>query len=81
VLLEGIQPNKQIQLNLFSSYDRKKKKQDNLLMKTIDMINKRWGRDCVKLAAQGIKQTWNMKRSRLSKRYTTNWNELLEIWI
>jgi DNA polymerase V len=81
VLLEGIQPNNQIQLKLFHSFNRAKKQQINVLMKTIDLINKRWGRDSLKLAAEGTKQAWKMQRARLSQRYTTNWNELLEICV
>ena len=81
VLLEGIQPNNQIQLNLFHLFDSAKKQQTNVLMKTIDAINKKWGRDSIKLATEGINQPWKMKRSRLSQRYTTNWNELLEICV
>jgi DNA polymerase V len=50
-------------------------------MKTIDLINKKWGRDSLKLAAEGTKQAWKMQRARLSQRYTTNWNELLEICV
>jgi DNA polymerase V len=79
VLLEGIQPNNQIQLNLFHPFDHAKKQQTNVLMKTIDVINKKWGRDSLKLAAEGTKQAWKMRRTRLSQRYTTSWNELLEI--
>ncbi|MDR4507388.1 MAG: Y-family DNA polymerase [Candidatus Brocadiaceae bacterium] len=81
VLLEGIQPDTHIQLNLFHVFDRAKKKQANILMKTIDGINKKWGRDSIRLATEGIKQPWKMKRTRLSQRYTTNWNELLEICV
>jgi DNA polymerase V len=81
VLLEGIQPNNQIQLTLFHSFNRAKKQQINVLMKTIDLINKRWGRDSLKLATEGTKQAWKMQRARLSQRYTTNWNELLEICV
>lgn len=81
VLLEGIQPDNQIQLKLFHSFNRAKKQQINVLMKTIDLINKRWGRDSLKLAAEGTKQAWKMQRARLSQRYTTNWNELLEICV
>ena len=81
VLLEGIQPNNQIQLNLFHPFDYTKKRQINMLMKTIDAINKKWGKDSLKLATEGTKQAWKMRRTRLSQRYTTSWNELLEICV
>lgn len=79
VLLEGIEPDSQMQLKLFHSFNCAKKEQTNVLMKTIDNINKKWGRDTLRLATEGIRKPWKMKRTRLSKRYTTNWNELLEI--
>lgn len=81
VLLEGIQPDSQIQLNLFYPFDHAGKQQAKVLMNTIDMINKKWGRDSLKLAAAGTEQAWKMRRTRLSQRYTTNWNELLEICV
>lgn len=51
------------------------------LMKTLDAINKSAGRDIVKLASQDIKKTWKMRQERLSKRYTTRFDEILEIKI
>ncbi|GAX62892.1 nucleotidyltransferase/DNA polymeras [Candidatus Scalindua japonica] len=81
VLLEGIHPDSQIQLNLFHSVNCVKKEQTKMLMKTIDKINKKWGRDSLKLATEGTKHSWKMRRTRLSRRYTTNWNELLEVCV
>ena len=31
------------------------------------------------LAGEGVKREWNMKREFLSRRFTTNWNELPEV--
>jgi DNA polymerase V len=79
VLLEGIQPNNQIKLNLFRIFNHERKQRENILMKAVDKVNKRWGRGSLKLAAEGTKQVWKMRRAKLSPRYTSNWNELLEI--
>lgn len=57
------------------------------LMQTIDTINQKMGRATIKLASEGvqkhkgtqIKQTWRMKQEMMSPRYTTNWDELLEV--
>ncbi len=81
VLLEGIQPNNQIQLNLFRIFNQERKQRENILMKAVDTVNKRWGKGTLKLAAEGIKQVWKMRRTKLSPRYTSNWDELLEISI
>ena len=49
------------------------------LMKIIDCLNTKIGNTKVKLATQNLKLTWNMNQNHLSPRYTTNFNEILEI--
>lgn len=46
---------------------------------TLDGINRRFGRDTVFTAAQGMTQPWAMQRQRLSRRFTTSWEELLPV--
>jgi DNA polymerase V len=77
VMLGNIVPETPIQLNAFIE-NRDHSKRINL-MKTMDKVNRVWGRDMLKLASSGIKQDWAMKRQFISQRYTTNWNELLTI--
>ncbi|MCX7679305.1 MAG: Y-family DNA polymerase [Spirochaetes bacterium] len=43
---------------------------------TIDEINKRFGRQTIFYAAEGIEQPWQMQRKFLSPRYTTCWKEI-----
>ena len=45
----------------------------------MDEINRRYGRDTLFLAGEGVKREWSMKREFLSRRFTTNWNELPEV--
>ena len=45
-------------------------------MQALDGINARWGRDTLRLAAEGTAQTWQMKRTYLSPHYTTDWKGL-----
>ena len=49
------------------------------LYKAVDAINARFGKSTVSSAAAGIpgKSAWRMKRSKLSPRATTRWDELL----
>jgi DNA polymerase V len=47
-----------------------------LLMDVIDRANARWGRGTLKLAAEGVRKPWQMKRERVSPSYTTRWDEL-----
>ena len=79
VLLEGIQPDSPIQLHLFSALDYAGRKREEVLMETVDRINRKWGRGSLRLAAEGIRQRWKMRRSMLSPAYTSDWDELLEI--
>ncbi|NJB68832.1 DNA polymerase V [Desulfobaculum xiamenense] len=46
------------------------------LMKALDGINSKWGRDTVQYAASGVAREWDMRQARLSRRFTTNWDEL-----
>ena len=74
IMLTGIINEKQVQKNLFQTefYDEKQK---NLMLK-IDDINKKMGRETVLYAASGIKRKWKMRRQKLSKAFTTSWDEL-----
>jgi DNA polymerase V len=75
VIVSGIHQKSIKQLNLFENENPKHEK----LMQVIDKINLNLGTHKVKLASQNIDKTWLMKQEKLSKRYTTNWNELLTV--
>ena len=50
------------------------------LYKAIDVLNARYGHGKVFSASEGIgEKSWKMKRSKLSKRATTRWDELLTV--
>lgn len=49
------------------------------LMKTVDYLNSKIGDRKVKLGAQNLGLTWNMNQNHLSRKYTTKFNEILEI--
>ena len=46
------------------------------LMAVMDGINTRWGRGTVRYLAEGLTQPWQMRRGRMTPRYTTSWEEL-----
>jgi DNA polymerase V len=73
VFLTEIMPEDHAQLNLFSSPSSGKQ---DILMKTIDRINMRWGNNTVIYAAEGIQKGWRMRQLRLSPRFTTQWEEI-----
>jgi DNA polymerase V len=49
------------------------------LMQAMDKLNHKIGDKKVKLATQNLNLTWNMNQNHLSPRYTTNFNDILEI--
>lgn len=67
---EGIQPD------FFDSLQREKRM---ALMKAVDKLNNRMGRDTVKSLASGISRPWATERALLSGRYTTCWKELASV--
>ena len=76
VTLSGIIPRCQVQLSIFDSGDRKR---SDKLMRTLDNINGRMGRDILKLSSSGINNKWKIGKERLSPCYTTRWSEILEV--
>ena len=64
----------EVQQNMFDSTDRKKQA---TIMKVLDTLNNRHGRDCVRIATQGFNKQWHLRQERLSRRYTTRFEELI----
>jgi DNA polymerase V len=48
-------------------------------MQVIDRINQSFGQQKIKLAAQDLKRVWKMKQEKLSPRYTTRLDEVIEV--
>jgi len=65
------------QMDLFSPVE---KSEASPLYKAIDSLNRRYGKGKVFSAAEGVgEKAWRMKRSKLSKRSTTCWDELMTV--
>jgi len=78
VMLSGLEPERGRWLNLLA-LPPAHRPHDGPLMRAVDDVNTRWGRDTVSFAASGIKQKWRMKREMRSPRYTTVWEEILTV--
>ncbi|PVX52300.1 DNA polymerase V [Balneicella halophila] len=74
VIVSDLVPENEVQQNLFFYEDKK----ERLLMTTMDNLNEKFGKNKVKTAFSN-KDTWGLKKEYISQRYTTNWNELLEV--
>lgn len=75
VIVTGLVPEDNFQLDLFTVKDPKHKP----LMTAIDKINKKFKADKIKLANQDLKRTWKMRQERLSPKYTTNINDIINV--
>ncbi len=62
--------------DLFASASAETRERRERLMAVMDGINARWGRGTLRNLAEGFIQPWQMKRQRMSPRYTTCWEEL-----
>jgi DNA polymerase V len=76
VVLLDLHPAVAVQEGLFDKADNPRRA---ALMRTIDRLNLRFGRDTVSFAAAGCRRPWKMSRGFLSPCYTTAWDELLRV--
>lgn len=75
VVVMGITPQQEKQLNFFVKENPKHEK----IMSVMDKINLSIGKKKIKLAVQDLGRTWKMKQEKLSPRYTTKLDEVIEI--
>ncbi|MEK9612931.1 MAG: DUF4113 domain-containing protein [Flavobacteriaceae bacterium] len=73
VMIMGLVPTEQRQLTLFQNNNAK----HITIMQAVDQIHRRFGPHRIKLANQDLKRTWKMKQEHLSKRFTTEINEII----
>lgn len=78
VLALDIVPESQVQGALFDRVDRAK---HAVVMKTLDEINSKYGRDTLKIAAQGSgkNKKWRLRQEKLSPSYTTDWDDIITV--
>jgi DNA polymerase V len=75
VIVTEIIPENQKQFHLFEEENPKHLK----LMKVMDDYYKKTGERKIRLGNQDLQRTWKMKQEHLSRKYTTNFREILEI--
>ena len=77
VHLFGLVPDSEIQTNLFY---QEQKSESKKLTKAIDALNSKFGKNKVKLASVGNRESeWALIKEHRSPRFTTQWKELLTI--
>jgi len=76
VVLLDLHPAQAFPASMFPTRDPTK---SAVLMRTIDALTDRHGRGAVRIAATAPEGSWNMRRRRLSPRYTTAADEMMEV--
>lgn len=77
VIVMDIVPQSCVQQNLFDERDRIKHEK---VLEVLDAVHKKYGTRILKVAAQGTGKKWALKSEYLSKQYTTNPDDFIEIY-
>jgi DNA polymerase V len=74
VMLADIMAEGDVPLNFIeTNYLDDKRKE---LMDIVDKLNRKHGQDTVFFGSSGVQKDWQMRRAKLSPRFTTRWNDL-----
>ncbi|MBT3602038.1 MAG: Y-family DNA polymerase [Candidatus Latescibacteria bacterium] len=73
IMLTDLCSKNAIQTSLFETPNTE---HDASVLDVVDALMAKYGRKKIKWASEGLKQTWAMRRSHLSPRYTTHWQEI-----
>ena len=75
-IMQQLQSTDHLQQHLFSTCNMEEQQRHEKLLGTIDLLNKHYGHRTIHWAACGIEQSWNMRRSQLSRASTTRIKEV-----
>ncbi|WP_153797530.1 Y-family DNA polymerase [Foetidibacter luteolus] len=78
VIVNDLVPETEIQFGMFDQVDRKK---NNTVMHALDKVNQAFGKDIVRFAVQRFDKRYRLNARFLSKKYTTDINEVLHVKI
>ena len=78
VLLTDLQPESARQLTFWEAAATDQESAGRL-MKTLDRINARYGKDTVQYACAGIEKGWEMRREKMSPEFTTRWPDIPKV--
>ena len=76
VMVWDITPDEAVQTYLFDSVDRQKQ---SALAEAVDRINRKNGRDTVRIALQGYDVSWHLKCEYKTCQYTTRLDEIIRV--
>ncbi|RUQ85120.1 Y-family DNA polymerase [Legionella septentrionalis] len=81
VILADLIDKKYRQVDLFNQPENSTLLQTETLMNLMDTINEKYGSRTIRLAAEGFKKQWSMRRELKSPNYTTQWLELPTVYV
>jgi DNA polymerase V len=76
IILSGLVPHENLTKRMF---DDAKFERQHKLIKAVDELNQKFGKDTVRFGGVKTGGVWKMKQTRKSQNYTTDWNELLTV--
>ena len=76
VIVSDIVPERPLQADLFDTRNREKY---NRIMNVMDSLNNSYGKQKVKIAAQGFDRKWKLKNEKLSPCYTTRLDDVIDV--
>ena len=76
VIVSGIVPETNVQLSLFDTVDRERQSK---VLRSMDGLNAVYGRDTVRMAAQGFERKWKLRQERRSPCFTTRIEDLIVV--
>ncbi len=77
VMLGELVPAAGVQQDLFSRMQPTPK--SHVLMSTMDSINRKMGKESIKLASEGFSRPWKMRQENKSPNYTTQWEDVPKV--
>ncbi|MEP6949113.1 MAG: Y-family DNA polymerase [Ginsengibacter sp.] len=78
VMVLNIIPETSLQINMFDVHDRTK---DKILAGIMDQVNQQMGKDTVRMSVQRFEGRYKLRTDHLSKKYTTDINQILKVKI
>lgn len=76
IILSGLVPCETLTKRMF---DDERFEQKHNLMRAVDEINRKFGKDTARFGGVKTEGRWKMKQTRKSRNFTTDWNEILTV--
>lgn len=81
VLLYDLVPENNLQSDLFGEVDPDRQRSSRARLRALDSVNERYGQRTLRYAAEDLSQAWHPRQQLRSPHYTTDWDELPEVYV